>query len=230
MGKKKKQKKAENRYNFFQKELSNYVKENKLPKGAYKNYKSLYKNLDKNIPIKRIGISLDALIKKFYKEDKVVKIDYAEEFSFYNAKGEFSLIKYSNVVLDVKFSDGGLNLDWSGTSFDFMNWFSGDIFAYFRNNYNESPVAQFVFKKTEGNVLYYEIEVGGSVYGTPYYVPPDKDIVIKDKSYRENKDNAVLRGYMQDKANLIKELRLAGYSLQEIQIEVKRLDDRFYGK
>ena len=42
MGKKKKQKKSENRYNVFQKELSIYVKENKLPKGAYKNYKSLY--------------------------------------------------------------------------------------------------------------------------------------------------------------------------------------------
>ncbi len=226
----KKKSKNLNRYNIFQKELSQYIKDNGGGKNDFKKYKSLYSQIDKSVPAKRIGDSIAGLIKKFSKDQEVIKQDYADRFSFYNSRAEFSLPKYDGKVLSIKFNDGGLSLDWKGNSYEFMSWFSGDIINYFRNNYNDSPVAEFALVEVDKELLSYEIVTDNSVVSSTRYVPPASEILIKDKSYREVKDNAVLSSYMKDKTALLKELRLAGYTPAEIKAEIKQLDERFYGK
>jgi hypothetical protein len=222
-----------NRYNIFQKELSSYIRETGGSGSDFKKYRKLYKDLDASIPIKRIGDSIPALILKQKTSNEGVKFDYGERFPFYQAKGEFSLPKYVKTVLNVKFDDGGLKLDWTGTVFDFMGWFSGDIIAYFRNNYNDSPTAEFVLKNVNGNVLEYEIEVQGSAWGTSGYIPPDKEIVIKDKKFRDVKDaenQQRMIEFIDRKAKLIGELKSIGYSNDEIRAEIRKIDESFYGK
>jgi len=219
-----------NRYNVFQKELSQFLKDSGADKNDYKKYKSLYSQIDKSVPAKRIGDSIAGLIKKFSKEKEIVKKDYAERFAFYNSRAEFSLPKYDGKVITVKFNDGGLSLDWQGNTYEFMSWFSGDIINYFRNNYNDSPVAEFVLTDVDDDLLSYEIVTDNSIVASPRYVPASSDIVIKDKEYRDVKENSALQSYMKDKAALLKELRLAGYTSKEIKAEIKQLDDRFYGK
>lgn len=232
--------KKQNRYNVFQSELSSYIKENNLSKSDYKKYRSLYKDIDKKIPVKRISQIIPTLISQKQAQilqeqsrKKDEKPDYSTDIPFYNAKGEFALPKYSKIKLNVKFNDGGLSIDWQGTPFDFMSWFSGDVLSYFRNNYNDSPVAVFSLKNVINDTLYYEIEVDSSMVGTKSYVPPDKDIVIKDKTFRDTKQletQEKLIEYIDKKAKLIEQLKSLGYSNDEIRAELKKLDEKFYGK
>lgn len=224
-----------NRYNLFQKQLSNYIKDNNLSKSEYKEYRKLYKEIDKSVPNKRIYDVIPVIISKYKASLKKQSNNYETDIPFYNAKGEFSLPKYSNIVLNVKFDDGGLKLDWTGTPFDFNGWFSGDVMSYFRNNYNDSSnIATFVLKNVKGSVLEYEIEVqGGSLVGTKSYVPPDKDIVIKDKKFRDSKEienQQNLIEFIDKKTKLIEQMKSLGYSNDEIKAEIKKLDDKYYGK
>ena len=101
MGKKKKL----NRYNVFQNQLSNYIKENNLSKSDYKNYVKLYSQLDKSIPIKRMQYEISNVIDKYTASKKTSLIDYATDIKFYNARSEFALPKYEKKIIKVTFDD-----------------------------------------------------------------------------------------------------------------------------
>lgn len=224
-----KQKKI-NRWNVYQRELSEYVKEQNLSKSDYKRFKALYKQLGGDVPIKRIREAIPPLIAKFGQVQKVeLPSEYTSRFPFYGAKSEFSLPKYFDKILTVKFNDGGLRLDWLGTSNEFMSWFSGDVIAYFRNNYNDSPVAEFVLKSVDGNNFEYEIVVDSSAFGADSYVPPDKGIVVKDKPQRDKESRSLDIEFTKQKAELIKQMK-GIYTNEEIRMEIDKLNASYYGK
>lgn len=233
-----------NRYNIFQNELSAYLVETGGKKGDYRKYVKLYKHVDPSVPMKRMRDYLPGLIKKFSGEPIIVStIDYAVSVPFYNAKGEFALPKYSDVVLEVRFDDtvpsvdGGFKFEWTGTQIEFSSWFSGDVMAYFRNNYNDSPPAEFRLKDVDGKVVSYQIEVGAGIVGTPGYVPVAGGLVVRDKAARAagqnqgqatgNSDTVVFMG---QQTELIKQWREVGYSNEEIRAKIKQLEENFYGK
>jgi hypothetical protein len=234
--KKKGRKKTINRYNIFQKELSEYVRESGGSKSDFKKYRSLYKEIAKDVSPKAFRSIIPALITT--KAEPKKELNYSSSIPFYNAKGEFSLPKYSGVTLKVKFNDGGVNLDWGGSPSEFLSWFSGDIISYFRNNYNDSPVAEFVLKDGNEQSAEYEIQVEGSLVGTKGYVPAGSDFLSKsslpekgsqvpsEDTERLKLRESILNKEMElidKKLKLIEKLEGLGFSKEEIREQLKRI-------
>ena len=224
-----------NRYNVFQKELADYLKETGGSKKDFKKYRSLYKEIDKTVPTKAISSIIHALILKKGEKKKV--LTYTESFPFYNAKGEFGLSKYYDITLKINFDDGVERFEFEGTSSEFQSWFSGDIYAYFRNNYNDSDnMANFVLKGGDEKTAQYDIETLTTVVGTKSYVPSginkeNKSVLPKSEGKVSFFEESVLKQRemtaiaetkkMQTELELIKELKSLGFSNKEIK---KRLN------
>lgn len=224
---KKSKSKKINRYNVFQRELSSYLRETNANKNDFKLYKSLYKQIDKEIPIKRFSDIIPALIKK----SKVVvgessKLDYTQSFPFYNAQSEFGLPKYAGIKLRVLFNDGGADFDFEGSNVEFKIFFSGDIVAYFRNNYNESSnMANFVLLSGNSEMAVYEIQVEGSAYGSKGYIEKGSQFLSKSALPSASKlsstdEIAVLKlreSVLDKELELIKQLKELGFTNEEIK-------------
>jgi hypothetical protein len=219
------------RYNVFQKELSNYIKETGGSKYDYKKYKSLYSQIKKDVPLKAFPAIIGGLItKKVVQDVKVLK--YTESFPFYNARSEFLTAKFIGIKIKIKFNDGGFSLDWEGDAFEFQSWFSGDIISYFRNNYNDSGnMANFVLTGGDDKTAEYEIQVGGSAYGTPGYIEADKNLLNKNVSIKKSsvvsKDEETERLRIKERVldkelALIQQYKELGFSNEEIK---KRLSN-----
>ena len=220
-----------NRYNVFQKELSNYIKETGGSKFDYKKYKKLYSQIGKDVPVKAFPAIIGGLITKKVVQD-VKHLKYTESFPFYNARAELLTPKFTGIKIKIKFDDGGLKLDWEGDAFEFQSWFSGDIVSYFRNNYNDSGnMANFYLVGGDETTAEYEIRVGGSAYGTKEYIEPDKNLLNADVSGKKGsgipKDIEIERLRLKEKVlekelELIKKYRELGFTNEEIK---KRLSN-----
>jgi hypothetical protein len=215
-----------NRYNVFQAELSAYLKEAGSDSKDFRKYRKLYSKIDKNTPVKAFQAIFATLIP--LKGAKTTKsLNYTANFPFYNARAEFLTPRYDGVTLRVRFNDGGLSLDWKGTSNEFASWFSGDVIAYFRNNYNDSPPAEFVFTGGNDELAEYEIQVNGSAYGSPSYIEPDKTLTVADKQNLQKDaemQKLLARERVLDKELLlIKRYRELGFSNDEIKQRLKEL-------
>lgn len=220
-----------NRYNVFQKELAEYIKETGGKKSDFKKYKSLYKEIDKTVPAKSFQDVINALVKK--KGGVEEKLNYAQNFPFYTAVAEFSLPMYDNVKLRIKFDDGAEKVDWSGSSLDFAVWFKGGVTAYLRNNYSESGnMATFVLKKADKKSAEYEIETMSSAVGTKGYIPSGseslhKSTLPKSEGKVSSAEESLLKQRemtaaaetlkMKTELELIRELKKLGFSNKEIK-------------
>lgn len=216
--------KKTNRYNAFQRELSEYLRESGSSKD-FRKYTKLYKKVGKDVPVKAFRNIIHALILKHGEKQKSLK--YTESFPFYNAKGEFNLMKYNNVLLKIKFNDGGFELDWEGSNTDFMGWFSGDVMAYFRNNYNDSGnMANFVLKGGDEKFAEYEIEVPTGLPESSRYVPVASDLQSGKTSPPQRGMSTTEQEIMLLKAKervldkemeLIRQLKELGFTNEEIK-------------
>jgi hypothetical protein len=218
------------RYNIFQKELSEYIKETGGQKSDYKKYRSLYNQIGKDVPVKAFPAIIGGLITTKAKDIKTLK--YTESFPFYNARSEFLTSRFIGVKIKIKFSDGGFSLDWEGDAYEFQSWFSGDVISYFRNNYNDSGnMANFVLSGGDDTTAEYEIQVGGSAYGTPGYIEADKNLLNAPTSIKKSsvvqKDAETERLRIKERVldkelALIQQYKELGFSNEEIK---KRLSN-----
>lgn len=246
----------QNKYNIFQRELSAFLKESGIkPKDKFHVVsKKIYSRIDKGIDTRSIRESMPSLYNKFYKQsladflnDNRVK----DKFPFYEALAEFKLSAYSKFVLSVEFSEpgSGQTYSFSGDYSEFVYWFTGreynesdadrqdrlkpvHLMGHLRNNYNDSPVAEFNLVEYSETGLKYLIDVEYSKFGDDGYIPmgdemsdPSLGVHIKQITGKKKTDSVDI---VQEKtrlakayAEVVREMTKAGFTKDEIKEALK---------
>ena len=213
------------RYNIFQRELSEYIKETGKPKSEWKKYRSLYKEIDKDVPVKSFYQVINGLVLK--RTEKPKKLFYSESFPFYMAVNEFILPIYSKVLLKIKFNDGVTEFTYEGDSLGFQDEYEKELKGYLRDNYsNSTNLANFVLVGGDDSFAEYRITSTGEVAEIPNEKPvasvsPKKSVVgLKDEEavlkQREKTAKAETKRLKTELA-LIKELKSLGFTDKEIK-------------
>jgi enhancing lycopene biosynthesis protein 2 len=118
---------------------------------------------------------------------------------------------------------------------DFSIWFTGDVMAYFRNNYSDSGnMANFVLTGGDESTAEYEIETLATAFGTRGYIPSGSAMLSKSvlpKKYTSESAETIgteeriinkKLELLEKKLQLAAKLEELGYTKEEIRTELNK--------
>lgn len=204
-------KSSSNRFNKFQKVLGEFLRSRgiKLKQKFHIVAKTIYSEIDPSVHSRGFESYIETLYQKFYANDLLARLEElgirTAPFPFYEAIGEFSLSGYLNFNLDITFDDGTVQDHFSGSSEEFFPWYTskayndssasrglqikpGALMGYLRNNYNNSPVAEFRLENQKDNWLFYQIVVEQGITSSPDYIPMGAPPEMRDKAWRDEQE------------------------------------------
>lgn len=165
---------------------------------------------------KNIIVFYNDLIKKPRESKKKEKREslFPKRFEFFNFVSEIQSPVFDGVEITVVFEDGKMNVSETGFRPDIEAWYIRELHSYLRENYNDSPPAEFVRESFEEEMsVVYRVKTGVSVKRKTF-TRKGAPLAGKASSVALERER---QKTLQEKVKAVRELKELGMSNEEIK-------------
>lgn len=231
------------RWNSVQKIYSAFLKKQDIHVGRYFNKQAaeIYRRT-KDQPLKYIRQNIATLYDEWI-EQKDVEREFPDNIDYFSFSDRVQDPRFENVVIKVYFKDDMAEFAHEGYSLEIDNWYRYDgLYKHLRQFYDTSPVAKFQIDGTDNKTFVNYVVASQDIppeeaeeifkkqkevdVAEPEFIAKKKKEEEIDEKGRRKLDIELTREkklLAKEKAKLVKELREAGFTKNEIKEQLKDL-------